>query len=150
MTAAVFSIIPRATRGPNSGISLLRFYPKTYNRLDFIYAIAFDGGVLKVGRTHIPRKRFSQHWRAAHGQVMWLHLFEGMSNNAARIVEAEVPAVLSAIGQRVNKTEWWHADAPKSEVVAVVRPVIAAAKAKAELIEAERAAALRRRPRRMR
>lgn len=133
MSAAILSMLPkkrgrRAQAEPNPR-DVLRFFPDGYKGRQFIYALAFNGGVLKVGQTSSPRRRLGQHWDKANGEVLWLHLFESMHAETARAVELRAAAALSQIAEQINGSEWFYASASKAEVIAVIRPIVTQAKA---------------------
>lgn len=132
--AAVLSLLPkrrgrRAVAPQPEPRDVLRLFPDGYKGRHFIYALAFEGDVVKVGQTHSPRRRLGQHWDSVNGEVRWIHLFESMHSETARLVEARAPEALKSIAQQINGSEWFFASASKAEVVAVLRPVVVQAKA---------------------
>lgn len=127
MAAAVLSILPRPKgRQSADGKGLLRMFPygsQGRGRI-FIYAIAFEGDVVKVGQTKNPRTRLSTHWRSAKGEVKWIHLFASMHRETATLVESRAQRALCNLGRQINKSEWFFASATKAEVIAVIRPLV--------------------------
>lgn len=133
MTAAILSMLPRRKgRQVSDGREILKLFPAQSRYIlhrDFIYAIAFDGGVVKLGKTASPNRRLAQHWARSKGQVQWIHLFESCHPTTARMVEARIPGCLSSLGGRqINGSEWFFSTASKTEVIATVRPLIATVK----------------------
>lgn len=131
MSAAVLSILPKQKgRQPHpDGRAVLRLFPHNYRRRVFIYAIAFKGGVVKVGQTAKPRMRLLTHWKAANGEVEWVHLFESMHRDTALLAERRAVIALSAAATQINGSEWFFAKATRAEVIALVRPLITECKA---------------------
>lgn len=127
MSAAVLRILPKAKgRQPHpDGRAVLRLFPFKYRRRVFIYAIAFKGGVVKVGQTANPRSRLLSHWRAANGEVEWVHLFESMHRDTANLAERRAVNALSGSATQINGSEWFFARATRDEVIALIRPLIA-------------------------
>ena len=131
MTAAILKMLPKARgRQPNpDGRGVLKLFPHSYNRRVFIYAIAFKGGVVKVGQTAHPRSRLISHWKTAGGEVEWVHLFESMHRDTANLAERWAMGALSRVARQINGSEWFFASATRAEVIALIRPLIAACKA---------------------
>jgi hypothetical protein len=129
MTAAILSMLP-ASRGRKASPDLpqaLRFYPTHRRGQTFIYAIAFNGGVVKVGKTRTPRKRLHDHWKRGNGEVTWIHLFAPVSDWVAHGAEHRAVSELSAIARQINRSEWFFSE-DKAAVIAVVRGAIEKAK----------------------
>lgn len=147
MTAAVLSILPkRKGRQPKTDeAQALRLFPVGRGGRTFIYAIAFHGDVVKVGQTNNPQRRLREHWRSVSGEVTWVHLFESMHQETATLVERLTPAALEGLAEQINGSEWFFASASKAEIMAVIRPLIARAKAEVNARWAANEERLRRR-----
>ena len=128
--AAVLQMLPKRKGRPSvdDGRDVLRLFPRGRMRRSFMYAIAFDGGVVKIGQSTTPRSRLLTHWKTGSGEVKWVHLFESMHTDTAHRVERAIPSALSHIGKQINGSEWFFAE-DKTEVLRVVRKVISEAKA---------------------
>ena len=128
MTAAILKMLPQRKgprRNPGDPKHLLRLFPVGGSHgPTFIYAMAFRGGVVKVGKTCNPRQRLLTHWRTGAGEVHWVHLFGPMHPDAANRVERAVPRALGDLGRAVNKSEWFFTSAPRASIVSAIRPVI--------------------------
>lgn len=138
MSAAILQMLPKP-RGRKraqppaqpelpAGRALLNMYPRAYKGRSFVYAIAFNGDVVKVGRTANPRERLANHWNRGRGEVLWVHLFESMHDDTAALAERRVLAAFSSVAKPIEGSEWYFADMPKREVLALIRPVIASTK----------------------
>jgi hypothetical protein len=130
MSAAILSMLPKRKGRPavNDGRQVLRLYPNGKEGRPFIYAIAFKGGVVKVGQTKWPRRRLLQHWKTGGGEVEWIHLFSSMHWETARCVENLAPSALEGMARQINGSEWFFMSASKADVIAVIRPLVEKAK----------------------
>jgi hypothetical protein len=126
MTAAILQMLPKPRGRQAVGMPpVLRLYPAFKQGRSFVYAIAFKGGVLKIGKTGAPRARLYDHWKRASGEVIWVHLFAPVLDQTARITEYGVPKALAPIARRINSSEWFYCDADRKEVVQLMRDLIA-------------------------
>lgn len=136
MTAAILKMLPQRKgprRNPDDPKHLLRLFPVGGSHgPTFIYAMAFRGGVVKVGKTCNPRQRLLTHWRTGAGEVQWVHLFEPMHPDAANRVERALPRALGDLGRAVNKSEWFLSGASRSQIFAAIRSLIRDSKANTE------------------
>lgn len=123
--AAVLSILPKrkGRQAPEDGRRLLTLFPRRHGGRAFVYAIAFDGGVIKVGQSAQPRERLLTHWKSANGEVLWVHLFESMHRETAHRVERRLPLALAGFARQINGSEWYFAT-DKRELIQVVRATI--------------------------
>lgn len=130
MSAAVLRILPKPKGRPAhpDGRAVLKLYPTNRSRRVFIYAIAFKGGVVKVGQTANPRTRLLNHWKAANGEVQWVHLFESMHRDTANLAERRAVGALGNAGAQINGSEWFFMNVTRAEVIALIRPLIAQCK----------------------
>jgi len=134
MTAAILSMLPKPKGRQSAGMpDILKLFPAYRNNRTFIYAIAFKGGVIKVGRTGSPRKRLHDHWKRGSGEVAWVHLFGSMHESTAYLVEKRAPRALDGIARQINGSEWFFSDEGRQRIVDVVREVIARARAEVQL-----------------
>ena len=90
----------------------------------FIYAIAFKGGVVKIGATKVPRDRIRNHWTRGEGEVEWVHLFTTMHADTARLVETRAPKALKDLASQINGSEWFYSTAGRIEIAQIVRRLI--------------------------
>jgi hypothetical protein len=134
MSANVLALLPSATRAGrlprhiddpvSRACSLIPVRGGGSTEL-YLYAIGFSGDFVKVGVTSRPRGRFREHYRAAKGDVKWMHLFGGpLGYSLARLSEREAVKALSVLGVRVNHGEWFRCSADKLTVLRVVRQAI--------------------------
>lgn len=102
----------------------LRIFPANTRGRKRIYAIAFSGGIVKIGQTNHPRTRLRNHWNRGSGEVEWVHLFGSVSGETATAVERAAPSALQEILQPVNGSEWYRGCTERSRIVPVVRECI--------------------------
>lgn len=128
--AAILQMLPKkkGRQSAADGREILRLFPYSRGGRSFMYAIAFEGGVVKIGQSSSPRHRLLTHWKTGSGEVKWIHLFESMHTDTAYRVERAMPSALAHIGKQINGSEWFFAE-DKAEILRVVRAVIAEAKA---------------------
>lgn len=131
MSAAILDMLPKGRGRPGrprvqhaDGRRALDMYPTNYRGRVFIYAIAFDGDVIKIGRTTNPRQRLTDHWKRGNGEVKWVHVFESVNPSAGDQVERRVLADFAAVAQQINGTEWHFSDFSKEKVLGIVRAAI--------------------------
>lgn len=113
MSAAVIAMLPKGrqrSRAPNGSRAVLRLFPKgNFSKTRYwLYAVGFEGGIVKLGRSAQPRSRFGQHWSNAQGAVAWLHLFGSGTRFWSYLAEAEACRVAGTLGERVGRTEWFN------------------------------------------
>jgi hypothetical protein len=130
MTAAVLQILPKpkGRQAIADGRHVLKMFPSWQANLtrqrEWIYAIAFEGGVVKIGRSKNPRSRLTQHWTAAKGQVLWIHLFTPCHRATAMRLEAAVSKTLKGIAKQINGSEWYFGGEDKRTVVLAIRKAL--------------------------
>lgn len=104
--------------------SCLKLFPTNCRNRPRIYAIAFKGGVVKVGKASQPRGRLRDHWNRGEGEVEWVHLFAPMHERTARAVEMAAPSALAPHLSPVNRSEWFRGDVDRDRVLAALRGCI--------------------------
>lgn len=109
------------------GMEHLRLLPNHRPGRYFVYAVGFNGGVVKVGMSRDPRGRIASHWKRAGGEVLWAHVFEGGTQSYARTAERRACDALKKIAKPINSSEWFYAD-DKAAVLGAIRGVIRGAK----------------------
>jgi hypothetical protein len=125
MTAAILSMLPssRGRKAYGDLPQVLRFYPTRRTGQSFVYAIAFKGGVVKVGKTANPRGRLHDHWKRGKGEVTWIHLFAPMTADVAWHAERRAVSDLRSIARQINGSEWFFSE-DKAALIAVIRRAI--------------------------
>jgi hypothetical protein len=141
MSSNVIAILPKQ-RGRKAEWmpDCIRALPRRHkNRYwEFIYAIGFAGGVVKIGMTRSPRDRIRTHFRNAKGDVQWVHLFPAGPAGFGRIAEQRATYQLKEFAKQINFSEWFYAT-DKAAVISAVRAVITAARDDALRNEVDRA-----------
>lgn len=75
----------------------------------FLYAVAFEGGIVKVGRSTRPRKRIGEHedrLSCAGINLLDRHIVECQSD--ATLAEAYVIAQCAEVAEGVRQREWFY------------------------------------------
>lgn len=131
------------------GMEHLKLLPNHRPGRYFVYAVGFNGGVVKVGMSRDPRGRIVSHWKRAGGEVLWAHVFEGGTQRYARTAESRACIALKKIGKQINSSEWFYTE-DKIAILAAIRGVIRGAKEDAERWDRERTMAAARSAKAMR
>jgi hypothetical protein len=121
--------LPRGRRPELEKPRSLSLFPKRSDGRPHLYAIAFKGGVVKVGISSSPRERILDHWRRASGEVEWVHLFTKMHPRTARNAERAAVTRLRRMGSQVNGSEWFRGDLQKQVVIEAIRECISESRA---------------------
>jgi len=145
MSAAILSMLPkkrgRQRQQPDDNRDVLRLFPTHYKGRSFIYAIAFNGNVLKIGQTQNPRGRLTDHWKRGNGEVRWVHVFGSINPRAIALAEQLSLAAVSKVAKQIETSEWFFSEAPREDLIGLIRAAILAAKTetwKKQLAEQER------------
>jgi hypothetical protein len=70
---------------------------------DYLYLVGFDSGIIKVGRTSDPHRRFTTHRvKQRYGAMAWVHLFGGRRSGGA---EQSAIYRMASVGERLGKKE---------------------------------------------
>ena len=139
----VFDLLPKR-RGRQTESGCFGLFPQqTARSRHYIYAIAFVGGVVKVGRTRNVRGRLLQHAKQVNGEVLWAHVFEPGGEYYGRIGESRALDALALVCERVNRSEWFRCE-DKALVIRTVRSALSQVKPQADKWEAERVASAKR------
>lgn len=91
----------------------------------YLYAVAFPGCVLKIGRSKHPRKRLAQHCRRMRSAPEWVHLFSPVPDALAPGAEHRANLRVGELAARVHNSEWHVGATKRSEVLECVRGCIA-------------------------
>lgn len=114
------------------GMGILKMFPRrpACRTKTHLYAIAFAGGVLKIGQTQSPRTRLAEHWLAMGGVVEWIHLFGAVDPPIARKVEQRAPSSLRSMASQIaGSREWSRTTARKAHVLKAIRSLVSEVKA---------------------
>ncbi len=127
--SAILKVLPRP-RGRQVNLTsaqeCLKLFPsRCRDGRARIYAIAFDGGVVKVGKTERPRSRLRDHWTRGEGEVLWVHMFAPMHVLTANAVERQAPQALGEFLSSIHGSEWFRGDTDKQRVIETIRSCIA-------------------------
>ena len=118
----------------------ISMFPRSGYGRTFVYAVAFKGGVVKVGISKTPRSRIRDHWKRGAGEVEWVHLFAPMHRRTAKLAEQSAVEKLKGIGDQVNHSEWFMCQADRQAVITVIRKCIEDSRRHMQNLFAEQAA----------
>jgi hypothetical protein len=107
--------------------SALRLFPsQCCSGFQWLYAIGYSDGTVKIGLTCLPRRRMDEHWRRSGGSFAWAHVFPKIGDRLARSAERLALNAVAANARRAGGTELFR-DLTRADALRLVRAAISEA-----------------------
>lgn len=70
-----------------------------------LYAIGFEGGITKFGRTSNPKQRLCTHQRMSGGAILWHYVTPALHDGPSYEAERRVLRLAGEVGMRAGRQE---------------------------------------------